>query len=136
MIPEDEDGPSFAYTVGLTATFGHPEVLMAGLPLDTLHVLLNEIGEQVRAQASFQDGDRVDALLEGDYRCAMRSVHPANLEEYAGQALRYYGGGRLQLLQCFWPDSAGRLPWDEGFDASLRRAQPRLDLPPLPASTP
>ena len=108
---------------------------MAGLPIDTLHLLLNEIGERVRAQATFQEGDWVNDLFETDHRCAMRAVHPTSIEEYAGQALRYHGGARFSLLQCFWPDTAGRLPREEAFDATLLWAQPRLDLPSSPTST-
>ena len=129
MIPEDDEGPAFAYTVGLTETFGHPEVLMAGLPINTLHALLNELGDRVRAQALLQDGDLVHDLLDGGYRCALRAVHLSHLAEYAGQAVRYYGGDDFKLLQCFWPDAADRLPWDVEFDQALRNAQPRLDLP-------
>ena len=106
---------------------------MAGLPLDTLHVLLNEIGERIRAGANFRNGDQVNDLLEGGYWCGFRAVHPVHFAEYVGQALRYYDGDRFRLLQCFWPDNAGRLPWEDGFDATLGWAQPRLDLPPSPS---
>lgn len=40
MLPED-DQPGWAYTVGLSQTFEHPELILFGLPLDVAHVLLN-----------------------------------------------------------------------------------------------
>jgi hypothetical protein len=41
---EDDEGPSFAFTIGLYKRFGHPELVVFGLPLDT--------GAELRRHAS------------------------------------------------------------------------------------
>ena len=33
--------PAFAYTIGLTASFGHAELIILGLDLDDMHLILN-----------------------------------------------------------------------------------------------
>jgi hypothetical protein len=41
----DDEGPGFAFTIGLYQRFRHPELLVFGLPLDTMHLMLNGAGE-------------------------------------------------------------------------------------------
>jgi len=36
----ESDLPEFAYTVGLTNSYAHPEVIMFGAPLDFMHKTL------------------------------------------------------------------------------------------------
>lgn len=45
-------GPDFAYSVGMFRTLSHPEILIFGLPLDTMHRLINDVGERVRFVAA------------------------------------------------------------------------------------
>ena len=44
-VLEDDEGPGFAFTIGLFKRFGHPELIVFGLPLDTMHEMLNAAGE-------------------------------------------------------------------------------------------
>src|SRR4051812_14434557 len=41
MVPEDEIGPGFAYTIGLSHTHGGPELGMFGLDIHAMHHMLN-----------------------------------------------------------------------------------------------
>ncbi len=41
MIPEDDEGSAFAFSVGFTAALGHPEIILFGLRLETMHSLIN-----------------------------------------------------------------------------------------------
>jgi hypothetical protein len=41
--------------------------------------------------------------------------------------------GGLQAVQVFWPDAAGKFPFDVGCDPGIFRLQPRLDLPLSPS---
>ena len=47
LIPEDEQGPAFAYSVGLQKTFNHPEILVLGLDINLMHRMVNGIGDRV-----------------------------------------------------------------------------------------
>jgi hypothetical protein len=40
--------PAFAYSIGLWQKFGHPEIICFGLSIETLHGLINDVGELVR----------------------------------------------------------------------------------------
>jgi hypothetical protein len=116
--------PDFAYTVGLWG-FGHPELLVVGLPAQTACRLLNELGELVRAGGVLRAGDTVDCpeLRGGRTLCLRRVPDP---ERILFVAQNVYGGPGLRVvpaLQVFYPDSQGRYPWDPGY-ADTRWMQP------------
>lgn len=119
------DRPTLAYTIGLTAAFGHPEVVILGLGLDDMRWILNHLGEQVRGGRAFSAQDEVGGLIEG-HSCKLATVDAKWYEELLGQALEYYRSPEFAALQCLWPDRAGRFPDDTDFDASLRSRQPLL----------
>lgn len=54
----DDDGPPFAYTVGLTG-FGHAEFILFATSQATAAAVLNDLGEWVRAGHSFTAGEQV-----------------------------------------------------------------------------
>ena len=132
MVPADDEGPSFAYSIGLFRTYGHPEVIVFGLPLATMHSILNTIGEEVRRGRRFDAGDRSDEILEGQ-PVAFGAIAAAHYDEYLGQAIRHYGGAVFPAIQCFWPTPAGLWPWQEGCPTGYVAAQPLLQ-PPGPQS--
>jgi hypothetical protein len=47
-VMEDDRGPRFAYSVGLYKTYNHPKIIIIGLKLDLAHVLINNIGEDIK----------------------------------------------------------------------------------------
>jgi hypothetical protein len=125
-VLEDDEGPGFAFTIGLFKRFRHPELIVFGLPLDTMHEMLNTAGEAVRAGRPYESGGSYDDILE-TYRCTFRPVPRQRYEEYLGSARWYYGGSDFPALQLFWPDKEHRYPWDAPQDAWIRWAQPVLD---------
>ncbi len=54
----DEEGPPFVYTVGLSG-FGHAELVLFGTSQATAAVVLNELGELVRAGRVLAAGETV-----------------------------------------------------------------------------
>jgi len=134
-VPEDEEGPGFAYSVGLQETFGHPEVIVFGLPLDVMHGIVNTVGEEVRRGRRFSDGGASDEVLDGQPVCFL-SVAASRHAEFLGQAVDYYGGAEFSALQCYWPDPGGAFPWQVGFDVSYAVLQTSLQdvLPGGPAA--
>jgi hypothetical protein len=122
-------GPPFAYTVGLSRPqFGHPELLMIGLPTDTAHTILNDLGEKVRRGERLHPGQRIKGLLRGGYEVELLAVDDAaDPRAPLSVATRLYGhGGPVDALQVVWPDRHHRFPWDPGFDAGMRAMQPLL----------
>jgi hypothetical protein len=54
----DEEGPPFVYTVGLSG-FGHPELVLFATSQATAAVVLNDLGELVRAGQVLRAGDAI-----------------------------------------------------------------------------
>jgi hypothetical protein len=124
-VPEDEEGPGFAYSIGLHRSFDHPEVIVFGLPIDIMHGIVNTIGEQVRRGSRFGDGDVSGEVLEG-LPARFQVVSQPRCGEFLGQAVNYYGGHGFPVLQCYWPDADGRFPGQPGCTDECAESQPSL----------
>jgi hypothetical protein len=124
-IMEDDEGPGFAFSVGLFHTHGHPEILLIGLPWEVAYRLVNDIGTAIRGGERFEAGRRYDGLAEG-YPTAFEPVARDHYREYLGTASWFYQGWDFPVLQCVWPDKAGVFPWETGYDVRFQRAQPML----------
>ncbi|AEV81803.1 hypothetical protein ACWT_0789 [Actinoplanes sp. SE50] len=130
VVPTDEEAADdvapFAYTVGLTAD-SHPELIIAGLPPDLAHQLLNELAGRVHEEgARFRHGRRVtDLIVEQDV--VLLNGSPT-AELWPGAALARYGR-RVRLQQLVWPDPGNRFPWQAGY-SDADHAQPLIDAPP------
>lgn len=122
----DEDFPAFAYTVGLTVTYEHPEVIVFGIgdDLDLMHHLLAVIQRRVEKGEAFHHGARKTGILPG-VSCHFARFPTSAYEEHLGQAVRHLGGERsFSVVQCIWPDKKRRLPWDPKVDLGLLARQP------------
>jgi hypothetical protein len=132
VIADDELGPGFAYSFGLYEEFKHPEIIVFGLPADTMQTLVNDVGSHIRAGTKYRAGDRTNDLIEG-HTCIFREVNPLRYAETLTWATWFYGNRSFPALQLFWPDKQERFPWDPEFSEQLRDRQP--DLSKLPASS-
>lgn len=137
QIPEDDEGPGFAYTVGLHARFGHPELICFGLRPEVMHAMLNDCGARVRAGEHFTAGVSAEGVLEG-FAVRFHEVRAKeSFREHMGYANWFYGrkaGGvsrllgrnRFPLLQLLWPDPEGRFPGEPGASSAMDWQQPVL----------
>jgi len=131
-IAAEDHSPPFAYSIGLYRTFHHPEIIVLGLPPDTAHQLVNDVGETVRQGEVVRAGQASAAFLEG-YTCTFRRVPPSQYPAYLGRGLHYYAPEAFPVLQLIYPDRQGRWPWQEGVAPEFRSNQPVLaDEPPPP----
>jgi hypothetical protein len=124
VLPGDSH-PPHSYSVGLFATFDHPEIVVVGLPGDTAHHLINNLAEEIKEGASFEAGCRYGHVLEG-YDVMFVRVAPENYRTYFGRALDYYGSISFSILQMVWPDRNRFFPWDAGCAEDIRKLQPVL----------
>jgi Domain of unknown function (DUF4262) len=129
---QDEEGPNWAFSIGLFHSFRHPEVIVCGLSLNTCMSVVSLIGNHVKTGGRYDPEVMYDDLLESPYRCTFRPVSPTQYRSHVGYALWFYDPDRFPLLQCFWTDKDVRFPWDEGCDAYVQEAQPLLFLPKAP----
>ena len=116
--------PRYSSTVGLTA-LGHPEVIVVGLPFEAGEKYLNLVGEAVRGGARFAPGAATTALTDASSPVVFLQVEDDPRMTVAQQ---FYGS--IEVLQLVWPDSTGKLPWEEGH-RNPPSAQPLLGTPPV-----
>ncbi|MFE7568206.1 DUF4262 domain-containing protein [Streptomyces sp. NPDC057539] len=129
MVPEDEIGPGFAYTIGLAHTHGGAELAMFGLDVHVMHRMLNTLGEKSAAGEALADGQSYPDVAAG-HRVALRQADRGWYRTFFGQAIRFYRRPPLPVLQVAWPNVEGRFHWDEQADERHRESQPQLWLPP------
>ena len=115
----------FSYTIGLSA-FGHPEVIILGMPYESAQDFLNLIGDEVRGGSRYEHGTVTGEFTDDDAPVVF--IQAEDTDRLTAVEDVY---GRVNALQMIWPDSAGRLPWQEGYRNSLG-AQPLLG--PLPGA--
>jgi hypothetical protein len=126
LFEGDGDQPAFAYTIGLHETFGHPEIIIFGLPLPAMHGVLNEYGALIRDGARFTDGASSDDVVES-YTVRFRAVAAReSYETYLGYGCRFYAPRSFGVLQCVWPDKAHKFPGEEGVESFILTAEPML----------
>jgi hypothetical protein len=126
LVMEEDNAPPFAYSVGLYHSFNHPEIIMFGLSLETMHTILNILGEQIQTGTTFIAGREYDNILE-NYRCAFRIVSGEWYPEYLGVACWFYKNVDFPVIQCFWPSKLHRFPWDVEAEEQWRTRQPILE---------
>jgi hypothetical protein len=124
-VPDENESPGWAFSIGLHHSFSHPEIIIVGLPLDVMHRIINTIGSLIRTGRRFEHGVRSTNVVD-DYTCAFSTVAPCWYAPLLGYAIWFYRGSHFPVLQCEWPDRDGRLPDDPRFNASLLHAQPLL----------
>jgi hypothetical protein len=124
--PKDpQDAPRYAYTTGLYLRFRHPEILIYGLPFDSMLEVLNTIGNQAKAGKTYNVGIPYKDIFEGR-RCQFKPVDRAYYRERLAASNWFYQSDKYPTLQLFWPDNAGLFPWERGCEDIVADAQPLL----------
>lgn len=126
---EGEEGPEWAFSIGLYHSFMHPEVILFGLPLETCMDLVNAIGTEIKAGKRYESEHDYDDILQAPYRCAFKEVHRCHYRDHVGYAMWFYEKDAFPLLQCFWPDKQGLFPWEAGCNDYVKESQPLLFKP-------
>jgi Domain of unknown function (DUF4262) len=124
-----DEEPPFCYSIGLTGTWGHPELLVYGLSLDDSATVLGGIVEQVRRGRRFAHGE-VDASTF-NRPVAFLAIPPDECFGRFVLTIEYYGLD-FESLQVVTPDGLGRFPWSSDCAPGTVKAQPLIGRP-LPA---
>ena len=56
--------PSFAYSIGLTQTYNHPEIICFGLPNNLAHAIINDIAEIIEKGEKIVAGKEYDEIFK------------------------------------------------------------------------
>jgi hypothetical protein len=121
----DEEGPPYAFSVGLFHTFKHPEIVIFGLDLNVMHQIINVLAEDISSGKSFEPTLEYADILEG-YRCTFEVVDPQWYSAFLGYAQWFYKSDAFPAVQCIWPDKQQRYPWQQNFESRLQGLQPLL----------
>jgi hypothetical protein len=122
------DSLPFAYTVGLTARFDHPELCLTGpWPQNLATVLLNTLGERVKNGERLTEGWYDDVISMG--AVPLMPVTRKAIADNFGLANRYYRENGLMkpldAFQMFLPDKGGRFSDDHDADYGFHKMQPK-----------
>jgi Domain of unknown function (DUF4262) len=125
LIPEDEEGPGFAFSIGLYYTFNHPEMLITGQKLETMHGIINHVGNLIRNGEVFLPNRNYSEILEG-YETAVITIEQSFYRDFLGAAMWFYERKDFPVLQLVWPSRHHLLPWSEGAPSDFKKVQPLL----------
>jgi hypothetical protein len=117
-----DDGPDghpvhsagLAYTVGLTHTYEHPELVLTG-PWEQAHAILAGAVDLVEAGTWLGPDDESDEIVDG-YPVRFAPVGAARAAQLLTYAGWLYGGAPFAALQLLLPDAAGRFPDERRYD--------------------
>ena len=129
---EDEaEEPPFAYTVGLQASFGWPELICFGLPLETMASLINNAVEELRGGAAPPVAGTVLHEVAEGFDCRLSPVAVHHHHEHLGYAIwfarhRREDPAQIRCLQLLWPDRSGRFPDEPDCSDGIKALQPVL----------
>ncbi|MEC7755367.1 MAG: DUF4262 domain-containing protein [Bacteroidota bacterium] len=125
----DTDGytPRFGYSIGLYKEFNHPELIIIGLPPESIGVIINEVKSEIEKGTIYIEDVRYTGFLCG-YPIQFVRVSPSYYQDYVGFAGWYNDSSfDFPLLQVVWPDKEHHFPWDDDFNPRLKFQQPLLD---------
>jgi hypothetical protein len=119
----DDEGPSFAYTIGLFG-MGHPELLILGVDPATASGVLNTLGERIRSGEALIPGQLVSC--DGwPHRIIPEEVpNPGDIVLGANDFYRRPQTHSVPVLQLSYDDLSGRFPWEEGCMAPEMQPRP------------
>ena len=120
----DPPTPAYAYTIGLPALVGFPEIALFGLTPVASNGLITLVIDALRGGTEIPVGIELVGLLDNDLRCMFAAV---DTDEAAGTFATldaWYRGQPYEVVQLLYPDRNGSMPYEPGYDQRLRYAQP------------
>jgi hypothetical protein len=120
----DPPTPSHAYTIGVPALTGFPEIAVFGLTPVAANGLIGLVIDALRGGTEIPFGVELTGLLDNELRCLFA---PIDLDEHGATfatAAAWYRGKPYSMAQLLYPDRNGFMPYELGFEQRLRLAQP------------
>lgn len=118
--------PSFAYTTGLWKNYQHPELICFGLSVKTLHGILNDAGELIKAGQTLQTDYTYTDFFE-ENKTEFIPVDGRNIADYFGTAIGFYQTADFPAMQLIWTDRDDKFPWETDYEEEFKFKQPLLD---------
>jgi hypothetical protein len=125
-IETDPPTPAYAYTIGIPALLGFPEVAVFGLTPVASRGLIGLVVDAVRGGTQIPFGVELVGLLDNELRCVFAPVDTHTFGPFFRTADAWYQGDTYEMVQLIYPDRNGFMPYESGFDDRMRLAQPVL----------
>jgi len=122
QIAKSESDDGYSYTVGLFATFGHPEIVVFGQKAAWQSATLNFLAAEIKSGKRFEAGTTHDGILAG-FACRFIAVaSPDAVRDYLPWAAWYYEfvaprDEGAPIVQLVWADKNGRYPSDASYES-------------------
>jgi hypothetical protein len=120
----DPPVPAYAYTIGVPALTGFPEIAVFGLTPVAANGLVGLVIDAVRGGTEIPVGVELVGLLDNELRCAFAPVDLEAAGDLFATARAWYRGESYPIVQLVYPDRNGFMPYEPGFDQRMRFAQP------------
>jgi len=117
--------PSFGYSIGLWEKYQHPEIISFGLTPETIHGIINNAANIVKAGRKIKTQTAYSEIFEGA-NAEFVNVDARNLHDYFGTAIDFYNTDKFPALQLIWTDRNNRFPWEHDFEEEFIYRQPLL----------
>jgi hypothetical protein len=136
-VGDYERSPTWAYTIGFQRSLGLPEVIVFDLPMEFANGIFHEIYNDLKSGGLIiRDGDEWRPG-EFEHPIVWRRVHPRRLYDNDPEQpwlalaedfskILTPEAGPIEAFQLVASDPAGHLPWEAGYDESLRPRQRAL----------
>lgn len=122
-LDTDPPFPGYGYTIGFEQTYGFPEVVVVGLKPVAAKGLAGLVASVLAGGNPIPLGEQFRGLYDGDQRAALLPLDPSALAGMFPGLDAWYGDQPYRLAQLVWPDRAGWLPWEPGFDPAVAGVQ-------------
>lgn len=126
-------GNAGAHSLGLWHSYRSAEVAIFGRSVSESMMWLARVAEAAAAGRLIRPDVAEDDVL-GALTVFPRPVLSSWHRHAFPDALGFYCGQPIPIIQLVWPDGDDRLPWEQGCDPSCSEVQPRLWSPPRPGS--
>jgi hypothetical protein len=120
----DPPTPAYAYTVGVPALVGFPEIALFGLTPVASRGLLELVVDALRGGTEIPLGIELVGLLDNDLRCMFAPVDMIAAQGTFATLDAWYRGQSYAVVQLLYPDRNGFMPYETGYEQRLRYAQP------------
>jgi hypothetical protein len=133
FVGAGDGDPPFSYSVGLSKTWQHPELLIVGLNMDDSETILTTFVSLIRQGHRYAHGD----IDRSQFNSPIAFVEiPSDVDDSDVLSDRFavaralYDDVKFDALQVVTPDDNGRFPWEAACDQNVVSRQPLLGQSP------
>jgi len=120
----DPPTPAYAYTIGVPALAGFPEIAVFGLTPVASNGLITMVVDALRGGTEIPLSVELIGLLDNDLRCMFAPVDTDEARGTFATLDAWYRGQPYAVVQLLYPDRKGFMPYELGYDERMKYAQP------------